>query len=270
MHSIVCDKTILNAIDKLFHLLEQFTEEKAQWGVRELSAKSGLTPNLTHWYLKNLERNRVVRKDPDSDKYELGYRIFEIGNRASRYAVIRKLAYPTMKALSVKTKGTVVLRVLEGPELICLAVVESPASLRVHHAQGSRVPCNFGCVGKVLMAHLDEKTAEGLVQKGVVRKFTKKTVTDLPTLRKEWAKIRARGWAYTSGEGVEGARAIAAPIRDASGAVCAGLGVTFPAISLPKSRAERVAREVLRAAGEISRELNWKSRAARKKRAASR
>ena len=50
-------------------------------GVRELSVKTGLTPNLTHWYLKNLERNHVARKDPGSDKYELGYRVFELGNR---------------------------------------------------------------------------------------------------------------------------------------------------------------------------------------------
>jgi IclR family KDG regulon transcriptional repressor len=254
---IVCDETILNAIDKLFHLLEQFTEEKSQWGVRELSARTGLTPNLTHWYLKNLERNRVVRKDSNSEKYELGYRIFEIGSRASKYAVIKKLSYPILKALSLKTKGTVVLRVLEGGELICLAVVESPSSLRVHYAEGSRVPCNFGCVGKLLMAYLDENKAAGLVRKGLVQKFTKRTVLDLGTLKREWAKIRARGWACTSGEGVEGARAVAAPVRDASGAVCAGLGVTFPAISLPNAKAEHVAREVVRAASEISHELNW-------------
>ena len=54
---------------------------KSPDGVRELSVKTGLTPNLTRWYLKNLEPNHVVRKDPGSDKYELGYRLFELGNR---------------------------------------------------------------------------------------------------------------------------------------------------------------------------------------------
>jgi len=58
---------MLNAIDKVFFILDQFTNEKPQWGVRELSIKTGLPPNLTHWYLKNLERNRVVRKDRASD-----------------------------------------------------------------------------------------------------------------------------------------------------------------------------------------------------------
>jgi IclR family transcriptional regulator, KDG regulon repressor len=96
----------LNAIDKVFHILDQFTNEKPQWGVRELSVKTGLTPNLIHWYLKNLERNRVVRKDPDSDKYELGYRVFELGNRNSKYRALKIVAQPILKELSRATKGT--------------------------------------------------------------------------------------------------------------------------------------------------------------------
>lgn len=247
----------MNAIDKVFHLLDQFTDEKPQWGVRELSARIGLSPNLTHWYLKNLERQRIVRKDPQADKYELGYRLFELANRNSKWAAIRRISYPILRQLGAETKGTAVLRVMDGEEILCLAAVESPSSLRVHHSEGARAPCNFGCVGKLLMAYMDEKQAEHLVLRGRVRRFTERTIVDLAALRKEWTKIRMRGWAYSSGEALRGARALAAPVRDPSGAVCAGIGLTFPAISLPNSRVKDVAREVVGAANQISLQLGW-------------
>jgi IclR family transcriptional regulator, KDG regulon repressor len=246
---------MLNAIDKVFYILDQFTNEKPQWGVRELSTRTGLTPNLTHWYLKNLERNRVVRKDAESDKYELSYRIFELGNRNSRHRLLKVVAQPILSELSRSTKGTAVLRVLEANELICVAAAESSYSLRVNYAEGAREPCNFGCIGKLLMAYLNEADAERLIREGHGKRFTPKTVLDLHTLKKEWARIRARGWVYSSGEALDGVKAIGAPVRDSSGEVCAGIGVTFPAILLPKSRVQMVVAAVVKAAVTLSLKL---------------
>ena len=248
----------MNAIDKVFHILDQFTDEKPQWGVRELSVKTGLTPNLVHWYLKNLERNRVVRKDMGSDKYQLAYRIFELGHRNSKCQVLKTISQPVLRELSAATQGTAVLRVLDGGELVCIAAAESSSSLRVNYSEGAREACNFGCIGKLLMAHLDEKVAEHLVLQGQVRRFTKRTVLDLNLLKKEWSRIRLRGWVYSSGEALEGVRAVAAPIRDSSDNVCAGVGVTFPAILLPRARIEPVAAAVMKAADAISAQLGWK------------
>ncbi len=251
---------MFNAIDKVFYILDQFTNEKPQWGVRELSLKIGLTPNLTHWYLKNLERNHVVRKASQTDKYELGYRIFELGNRNSKHRLLKTVAQPALAELSRATRGTAVLRVLEGGELICVASAESSYSLRVNYSEGAREACNFGCIGKLLMAHLDATDAERLVLGGQIRKFTPKTVMDLATLKKEWAKICAQGWVYSSGEALEGVKAVAAPVRDLTGQVCAGVGVTFPSILLPKSRVPLVLKSVLKAAAAISLELGYKEK----------
>ena len=246
---------MLNAIDKVFFILDQFTNEKPQWGVRELSIKTGLPPNLTHWYLKNLERNRVVRKDRASDKYELG-------NRNSKHRALKIVAQPILQELSRSTKGTAVLRVLDAHELVCVAAAESSYSLRVNYAEGAREACNFGCIGKLLMAYLDEEESKRLVLDGHVKRFTSRTVLDFDTLKKEWARIRLRGWIYSSGEALDGVKAVAAPVRDYSGGVCAGLGVTFPAILLPKSRVPPVVKAMVKAANALSLQLGFKDRRA--------
>jgi IclR family KDG regulon transcriptional repressor len=249
---------MFNAIDKVFYILDQFTNEKPQWGAKELSLRTGLAPNLVHWYLKNLERNHVVRKDLQNDKYELSYRIFELGNRNSKHRFLKISAQGILRELSRETKGTAVLRVLEGNELICVAAAESSYSLRVNYAEGAREPCNFGCIGKLLMAHLDRSEAERLLREGHARKFTAKTVLDLNTLKKEWTRIRARGWVYSSGEALDGVKAVAAPVRDLSGEVCAGVGVTFPAVLLPKSRVPLIVQAVLKAAHSLSLKLGYR------------
>lgn len=249
----------MNAIDKVFHLLEQFTSEKSQWGVTELAAKAGLSPNLTHWYLKNLERHRVVVKNPETDKYQLGYKLYEFGTRVTRLRHMKDVASPILKRLSEVTHGTAVLRIIDGHELLCLASVQSPSSLRLHFAEGSRVPCNFGCVGKLLMAYLPEEEAEILLAEGNVKRFTRRTITERTVLKKEWARIRVRGWAYTNGEAIDGARAVAAPVRGSDSEVCAGLGLTFPAVALPSPHVKAVAKEVVEAADAISSRLGWES-----------
>jgi DNA-binding IclR family transcriptional regulator len=120
------------------------------------------------------------------------------------------------------------------------------------------------------MAHMDEREAEDLVRKGHIRRFTERTIMDAAALKKEWMRIRMRGWAYSSGESIKGARAVAAPVRDASGKVCAGIGVTFPAIALTKAQAKAVAATVVKAAQRLSVELGWVSPAQEKSRRLSR
>ena len=203
----------------------------------------------------------MVRKDPGSDKYELAYRIFELGYRNSKCQVLKTISQPVLRELSAATQGTSVLRVLDGDELVCVAAAESSSSLRVNYSEGAREACNFGCIGKLLMAHMEEKQAEQLVLQGHVRRFTKRTVLDLNLLKKEWSRIRLRGWVYSSGEALEGVRAVAAPIRDSKDNVCAGVGVTFPAILLPRARVEPVAEGVIKAADAISAQLGWKPQA---------
>jgi DNA-binding IclR family transcriptional regulator len=249
----------MNSTDKLFLILDQFTLEKPQWGVRELAEAASLKPNLVHWYVKNLERHRILRRDPETQKYELGFRLFELSHRIQRLTLIERIAKPILLQLTKSTNGTAALRVLDGHELLCLATVDSPASLKVQFTRGSRVPINFGSVGKVVMAFLPPDRLKALLSRGALKKFTEKTVTDPALLAKQLAQVRLRGWVSTVGEAVPSARGIAAPIRDSGGEVFGGVGLTFPAIALPDSQVQKVARLVVKAANSISVELGWKN-----------
>jgi len=258
----------MNSIDKLFTILDQFSLETPQWGVRSLAKTTGMKASLVHWYLRNLERKRLVRKDPETQKYELGMGLFELSGRLHKPIALVRIANPILYRLTEMTKGTSVLRIVDGYELLHIASVESRVFLRVHYRVGTRVPINFGSVGKVIMAHLAEERFADLIARGHIKKLTGKTVVDPAVLRKQFVRIRLRGWACTSGEGIEGAKGVAAPIYDSTGEVFGGVGITFPAVAFPNSNLKKLARMVVGAAREISGQLGWrgaKSSSKRKK-----
>ena len=130
---------------------------------------------------------------PTSTSSAIAFSSLAIEN--SKYRALKIVAQPILRELSRTTKGTAVLRVLDA--------AESSYSLRVNYSEGAREACNFGCIGKLLMAYLDEEESKRLVLDGHVKRFTQKTVLDLDALKKEWARIRLRGWIYSSGEALE-------------------------------------------------------------------
>jgi DNA-binding IclR family transcriptional regulator len=199
----------------------------------------------------------MLRKDVETERYELGFRLFELGSRVQRLTTVTRIADPILHRLTHATGGTSILRVLDGDDLLVLSAVESQSSLRVHYSPGTRVPINFGSGGKVILANLPKENLEDIIAKGRLKKFTEKTVTKPAVLNKQLTQIRLRGWACTSGEAIPGSRGISAPIRSSKGNVFGAIGLTFPAISFPSSKVPRVARLVVQAADEISGQLGW-------------
>ena len=70
----------------------------------------------------------------------------------------------------------------------------------------------------------------------------------------------SRGVAFDREENEPEVRCVAAPIRDASGAIVAAFSVTSTVQYMDEARMERLADEVTLWAGEISRALGWSGR----------
>ncbi|MEH0581630.1 MULTISPECIES: IclR family transcriptional regulator C-terminal domain-containing protein [Streptomyces] len=78
----------------------------------------------------------------------------------------------------------------------------------------------------------------------------------LAELRPALAEIRGQGWAVQNEELAYGLRSVAAPVRDASGAVVAAVNVAVPAMEFPVTRLHDDLRPpLLEACQEITRLL---------------
>ncbi|HEY3585083.1 MAG TPA: IclR family transcriptional regulator C-terminal domain-containing protein, partial [Casimicrobiaceae bacterium] len=90
---------------------------------------------------------------------------------------------------------------------------------------------------------------------GPLARRTRKTITDLRTLRARIAEVRERGYAVTIAENHPEMGGVAAPVRDHSGAAVAACGVAIPEYRMNENVIARAIPCVLRAAAALSAEL---------------
>jgi IclR family acetate operon transcriptional repressor len=88
--------------------------------------------------------------------------------------------------------------------------------------------------------------------------ITPDTITDLPALRAELARTRARGYAVSVGERSAWSAAVAAPIRDRSGQTIAAVSVSGPSHRLTSKVVKELAAQVMDVAQEISAALGYR------------
>jgi DNA-binding IclR family transcriptional regulator len=159
----------------------------------------------------------VSRTDGRRRTYAPTLRLVALAAQLAERAPLARAAAPVVAQLFDDTGGAAQLAIPSYTSVLCL--VGRPQLREL-------VPAHATACGKVLLAYRDP-WRESVLQTTLERR-TARTVVDPAALRAEAGTIRERGYALEDGEYVEGVRGIAAPVRDASGAVTASLAVSLP------------------------------------------
>jgi len=239
-------------------ILSLMLESNEAMGLKDISGRLGLDKSTAHRILGILSKwSFVVRdiRDKNSKAYTLGPRVQPLLDwRKEQWGTLCWTARPFMGRLYRLAGGTVTLRVMDNLQLLTIEKIESNEFLKVSVPVGVRHPYNYGSSGKLFLAHLPEETLESLLRRGIPR-YTPKTITSPQVLRRELAKIRKDGYAFSNGETVEGARGVAAPVYDTTGKVVVALAVSLPSVRFPLSRLNKIAGQTVSCAKGITRAL---------------
>jgi len=110
---------------------------------------------------------------------------------------------------------------------------------------------------KAILAFMPEAEVRAYIaERGLVR-VGPGTIVDPTALLAELEQIRARGYATSAEEYKAGGFGIAAPIRDASGAVVAAITMGMAKAIVDETRVDHLITQVVNAAAEISRALRY-------------
>jgi DNA-binding IclR family transcriptional regulator len=151
---------------------------------------------------------------------------------------------------------TLILSVLNGAEVVYVAVRNGSRPLGLAFTVGMRLPAYLAATGKAMLAHLPPAKVRALLPaSGRLPLLTGHGPATAPAVMKELAEVRERGYSIDD-EGIrEGVVALAAPIFDASGQPVAGLGVCLNKAVLNEEQLERQRQVVLNAASTLSQRL---------------
>lgn len=245
----------VRALERGLQVLGAFADGLSQASLQELHQQLGLNKATLLRLLDVLHRAGFVDHDPESGKYRLGVRAFEVGNAYLANLPIEQLAQPYLQDLSEQTGQTSNLGVLAGHEVVHVATVVPDRPLRFHTRVGFRDALHWTALGKLLAAHMEPDELQDYLTRAPFPRRTPSTITDAPAFLAELDQVREAGFAEDREESVAGLRCLAAPICDATGRVVAAVSISGLAHEFGDAQRSTLAEAVLRSARAISRRL---------------
>lgn len=196
-----------------------------------LAAQLGESPAKVHRYLASLIQEGLVDQDAGSQRYFLGPELIRIGLTAMRQAEPIRLAEPALVRLreSLDVTCFVALMGNKGPTIMRFEEPGLPVTVNVR--AGSVMSLVWSATGRVFLGLLDEARVRTLAEEELAA-ATPEMLAMLPMpdpiaqLQKE---VRAAGCAIVRDVYLRGISAVAAPVYDFTGRVCAvitALGAT--------------------------------------------
>lgn len=243
----------LNTLAKSLAVLEAVTDQPQAVGLPDLAARLNLPRQTLHRVLVQLEKQKLVVRDPARERYSVGPRLSKLAfatlRSNNRGAPMRLVLQDVVDDI----RETCNVGVLDGLDYVYVERIECEWPLRIHLEVGNRVPAHSVSGGKVMLAHIDPDQRKHLLKGRKLQARTAKTRTRLADLEAEFAQILANGYGTNNQENFDGIVAAAVPIKDAQGRVVASLTVHGPLPRLTLKACEEHVPRLVQAADRIAR-----------------
>lgn len=245
------------AVRRAIALLKAFDDQRPVWGLSELARETGLNKTTTHRLLAVLEREGLLGRAADGERYVLGPEIVVLGGRALRANNLRAVARPELERLAAETGETASLEIPAGREMLVIDEIVGGHLMSGVPDLGSRWPLHASSTGLVTLAYLPEAAARALLPTSL-RPVTAHTITARGELWAELDAVRSRGYSIGDETLEVGLIAIAAPVFNHDGQVVAAVSIAGPKLRLPPERVAHIGGQVRAAADCISARLGYR------------
>ncbi len=241
---------ILGSVSKALDVLEAFSHDQPEMALGEISHKVNMGKSTVHKLLQTLLVRGFVAQDPETRRYRLGLRNWQLGNLAVSTVDIRSLLLPHLKQLAGLTGEQLTLWVLENGWAVCIDRIESRHRVRNYTSTGTvERPEDFAS-GRCLLAFSGENETKKALER--VKKLRGGEAADRLVTRLD--RIRDSGYDTNPGDLWEEIRAIAAPFFDRDG-VAGAISVSGPQSRFDESAIEAMVPQLIDVTNQVSFQL---------------
>jgi DNA-binding IclR family transcriptional regulator len=248
-------QTGTQSIERAAQLLVHVVETAEPPTVGELSDRSGLPKSTTSRLVGALERQGLIQREQGSGQLRPGAVLVRFARRETGEAELVELAAGSLDRLAAASGETVNLGVPSAGAVEQLDQRDSRHYLGSTNWVGRRVPPHGSALGKVFYAYGAMTLPEGPFER-----LAPRTLVRRADLERDLETVRARGYATAVEELEPGLWAVAAPVRDADGAVVASLSISGPTLRLDERLLEEHGRLTRREADTVSALLGYDDR----------
>jgi IclR family transcriptional regulator, pca regulon regulatory protein len=248
------DGDFVQSLERGLSVIRAFDADHARLSLSEVAAAAGLSRAAARRFLHTLVHLGYMHNN--GGRFSLRPKILELGYAYLSSLTLPEVAMPHLEELVEQVRESSSVSELDGDDVVYIARVPAKRIMRVTISVGTRFPAYATSMGRVLLAAKPDDWLTEYLSSVSLHGLTGHTITSPGALRQELRNIRSRGWALVDQELEEGLRSLAAPIRDADGAVVAAVNIsTHAARRSLESIVQDLLRPLLATAGRIERDL---------------
>jgi IclR family KDG regulon transcriptional repressor len=246
------------SLERALQILNAFNNERKVITLAQLSEILSLPKATVLRLCSTLVKYGFLKQDPESRRYSLGLRLFELGSIVFYSLSLRHIAAPYLDRLQLKLGKTIFLGILDNDELLYIDKREDPRNpINFTSKIGTRRPPYWGMVGPMLMAYLPASEIDRLLQKSPLMATTKKSITKKEEFKEWLRRVHEQGFAIDVETTFEGITGVAAPVHNYTGKVVASIGVAFISSTVDSTGLKRIVEETRGTALTVSKELGY-------------
>lgn len=248
------------SIEKAIQIIEVLASNQQPMRLQDIAASCGMPASTVLRMLNTLLVHGYVNQDPQSLRYSLSLKLALIGSRVCAQVSLRDIAHPLLVELSMRCQESSCLAIEEDMEVVYTDVQDGPDSmLKIMQRIGKRAPMHSTGVGKLLLLNYSEEQLDHLIEVKGLPALTPNTLVTKQALMDKLAEIRAQDYALDDEECELGARCVAAPIRDYSGRIVAGISVSGPIHRFTMEHISEIVPQVKDIANQISKLMAYEA-----------
>ncbi|WP_051792043.1 IclR family transcriptional regulator [Amycolatopsis jejuensis] len=212
-------ETLLTKVRLIF---DTFEGEQQQLTLSDIARRSSLAKSTVYRLVAELVEHGYL--DRAGTAYQLGTRLFALGQRVPAHEELRQTALPYMATLFKAVRAPVFLGVLGHHEVLYVEKLIGTRDAHSAHPIRHRAPLHATASGKIFLAYARPSPLESLRQSDL-RRFTAQTIDSFATLRDTVTEVRRAGYAVMREEYTDGYGAVAVPLLTAARELAGALSV---------------------------------------------
>lgn len=242
----------ISLVGKVVSVLEALREAPEGLSLQQLAARTGYVPSSVHRILASLKRHGYVQQDAPGTAYTLGLQLLGFARAMRGSFSLARTGRVYLRELVTRFNESTYLAVLHGDRGIFVDVQETSRDLRLVGPIGADVHFHATAAGKAMAAHFPAPRRAAILATRPRIRLTHRTMATRAEVEREWARVRRTGAALNNEETIVGAVFLAAPIFDASRAVCGAISVGIPKARYSASVGRGVARALRESCARLS------------------
>jgi DNA-binding IclR family transcriptional regulator len=247
----------IQSVQRATDIISLFCKSPHRLGITEIATALKLNKGTVWGLVTTLEQEQFLQQDPDTRKYGVGPKLFELGMVYVSNLEINVKASRPAQTLADRTGLTARIGILDNDSIMITYHAVPRSEDYMAHQIGPRVPAYCSAIGKALLANLKPAQLKEYLRSVDLVRHARNTIVNRAQLRSDLEETRERGYSIAREEMSPGLAALGAPIFGRNHELVGAISISeSPGIVLGK-RMEKLSNELMHAAAGISREMGY-------------